>query len=387
MWEDDRDDWRAPPLADLLIRDPSGSRLGGTRLAVDLASTRGRMGRFVVPATSGTVAARSLLAYNRLRPRTVRAARALMASALRVGGTGWLTTPAPITASPDAECLVDALADLLDEPALVIAGTDHGGSGFRTPVLQLFTPAGRPRGYAKLGWDPVTAAMIDTEATALQRAETAGWSTLSVPKLAWHGIWHDLTVLVTEPMPANVRRLRRSELPPIEPLHEIGAMWGPVHRLALTDTVYWAQTRHVASTASDAGQTDLQVAVDAFERDFAGVELRVGAWHGDWVEWNLGRAGDRMLAWDWAYSAPAVPFGFDLLQFFHLRHRNLRGAKPEVALARAAVDAAPGLRALGIDATEQDAVTRLHRIEVAARDARARNARAQRIIPVAESGA
>ena len=81
------------------------------------------------------------------------------------------------------------------------------------------------------------------------------------------------------------------------------------------------------------------------------------------------------MAWDWAYAAADVPIGFDLLQFFHLRHRNLRGVPLETALVHAAIDAAPGLRALGLDADAISAVTALHRIEVGLREERARQER------------
>ena len=105
------------------------------------------------------------------------------------------------------------------------------------------------------------------------------------------------------------------------------------------------------------------------------MELTFGRWHGDWVEWNLAQADGRLFAWDWAYSAPDVPFGFDLLQFFHLRHRVLRDEAPTVALAHAAEDAGPGLRQLGIPADEVGAVVALHHTEVLLREERARMAR------------
>ncbi len=94
------------------------------------------------------------------------------------------------------------------------------------------------------------------------------------------------------------------------------------------------------------------------------------------MEWNLARAGRDLWVWDWAYSAPGVPLGFDLLQFFHLRHRVLREEAPETALAHAATDAEPGLGRLGIPADERRVVVALHHAEVLLREERARQARA-----------
>ena len=71
-----------------------------------------------------------------------------------------------------------------------------------------------------------------------------------------------------------------------------------------------------------------------------------------------------------------MPFGLDLLQFFHLRHLVLREEAPERALAYAAADADPGLARLGIPMDERRAVVALHRAEVLLREERARQARA-----------
>ena len=302
------------------------------RVVADLLSVRGAAGRFLVPGDSRTTAARSLLSYNRLRPLRVRAVRAAMGSTLRLGAGGLISEPRQMVAPPDAPVLLDHLASVLDVPRVVFAATEKGGSGFVTPVLQLFTPDGRNVGFAKIGWDAVTDAMIRTEADALERAARAGWDSVSVPEVVWHGEWEDLSLLVTAPMPRTVRRLRPSELPPISPLLDVALLDGPTQRHRVDMSTYWADARATAAHAIDAGRTELADRLDAVAREHEAVELTFGRWHGDWVEWNLARADGRLFAWDWAYSAPDVPFGFDLLQFFHLRHRVLREAPPAVAL-------------------------------------------------------
>lgn len=379
------DGWAAPPLSELLVRSPSGAalpaapdgrpRAGGDRVVADLLAVRTPSGRFLVPADRPATAARSLLSYNRLRPPKVRAARAAIGWTLRLGGAPLVAEPRRITAGPGTEVLLDHLARVLDEPRVVFAATEQGGSGFLTPVLQLFRPDGTPTGFAKLGWDPVTASMIRTEAAALEQAGAARWRHLRVPDVRWHGHWAGLEVLVTAPMPAGVRRLAPAELPPVEPLHEVAALDGPLVRARVRDARYWSDALSTAGAASRAGRDELAAALDRVATAHGDAELSFGRWHGDWVEWNLAHAGGTLWAWDWAYSAPGVPFGFDLLQFFHLRHRILRGAPPRVALDRAAFDAAPGLTRLGLPADEQRTVVALHRIEVLLREEKARLAR------------
>jgi hypothetical protein len=148
-------------------------------------------------------------------------------------------------------------------------------------------------------------------------------------------------------------------------------------RRRVADAPYWDAARATAALATAAGRPELDGVLDRVEAEFGDVETTFGRWHGDWVEWNLATADHRLWAWDWAYSAPDVPFGFDLLQFFHLRHRVLREEAPELALTHAAADAAPGLRELGIPHDEARAVVALHRVEVLLREERARQARSK----------
>jgi hypothetical protein len=375
------DGWAAPPLSELIVRSRRGAGLHTEsqedgRVVADLLAVRGAAGRFLVPAESPGTAARSLLAYNRLRPARVRTARAAIGWALRLGAGGLLSEPRRIRAGADDPVLLDHLAAVLGEDRVVFAATEKGGSGFVTPVLQLFRPDGTSVGFAKIGWDPVTAGMIRTEADALERAGRARWERVSVPEVRWHGVWEDLDLLVTAPMPTQVRRLRESELPPVEPLADVARLDGPLERRRITDSSYWADATATAALALGCGRHALTDHLEAVETAHGDVEVAFGRWHGDWVEWNLARADGRLWAWDWAYSAPSVPVGFDLLQFFHLRHRVLREEAPAVALAHAAEDARSGLARLGLPEDERRAVVALHHAEVLLREERARQARA-----------
>lgn len=362
MEADTKDPRAAPPLAQLLVRDTDPVRRARPASAVwALAGSR-----FVVP-DDPRLAARALLAYNRLRPPRVRAGRAALATMLRTPARRVLTTHVQLPTGPS---LLDHLAQVLGESRLVFAGSDTGGSGWRTPVLQLFTPDGVPRGYAKIGWDPVTIAMVDTEADALTRAAAAQWRSVRVPRLAWSGRYSDLALLVTEPMPARIRRLRRGEQPAVDALHEVAELHGPRQVNAVRSSRFWAEAMETAANAPhDVGLVPMLDAIDITSGD---VEIPFGSWHGDWVEWNLGATADGIVAWDWAYCAAGVPFGFDVLQFFHLRHRNLHGRPGDEALTRAGVEAAPYLERLGLDADQARATTALHRLEVALRTERAR---------------
>lgn len=370
-----RPDAAAPDLATLVGgAESAGSDPGPPRRTIaEHWALRTGTGTFLVPARGRRVTVRSLLAYNRLRPPRVRAGRALAAGAICMGAGSLLATRRRLVAVDDAPTLLDVLASALDEPHLVFAATEQPGNGFLTPVLQLFTTRGASVGFAKVGWDEVTRDMIDTEAATLRKVADAHWSTVHVPEVAWHGRTHDLAVLITAPMPTRARRLRGAELPPIEPLHEVGRLDGPLRRHRLDASPYWHAVTAAVDAAGQAGlrDDDLVADLEHVAHDHADVELDFGRWHGDWVEWNLARAGRQLYAWDWAYSAPDVPFGFDLLQFFHLRFHNREDLPEPVALDRAATAATPALARLGVDSATRAGVVALHRVEVRLRRLRA----------------
>ncbi|MGZ4713902.1 MAG: hypothetical protein ACXV9S_13120 [Acidimicrobiia bacterium] len=360
-----------PGFQELLVRPASASApTAPTRSVVELLALRGLAGDFVVPAASRRSARAPLRAYNRLRPARVRAARAAIAAAIGLGLGDVVGTRRTITATPGDAVLLDHLATVLDEPDLRLAGTDRPCRDLVTPVLQLFSASGSCVGFAKLGWDPVTAAMVDNEADALRRATRAG-EYVSVPEVRWHGRWYDLAVLVTAPMPRRVHRLGKHAPAPLDPLPEIASVDGPMVRTPLRASGYWISAAATALEAAVAGRPTLADRVEAVEATWGGAELRFGRWHGDWVAWNLAADQGRLHAWDWAYSAPAVPFGYDAVHYSYLPHEVLGGRTRADAVARARVEATPALRALGLDADEADAVLTLHALELERRETRA----------------
>ena len=359
-----------PAFQQLLVHADDRPRpTADRRVVAELLALRGLAGDFVVPA--GRDAWRPLLAYNRLRPARVRIARAGLALAI-AGGLGRLVgEPRTLTARPGDRVLLDYLSTALGEPHLVFAGTDRPCREFVTPVLQLFTVEGRCIGFAKIGWDPVTQRMIDDEADALRRVRAASPSGVRVPDVLWHGYWQGLAVMVTAPMPTDIRRLPRRARVPVDPLAEIAAVDGPVAPTALGTSDYLRDAMETGFAAATVGRRDVLHRAERITADFGELDLTFGRWHGDWVPWNLGRSRDTLFAWDWAYSATAVPLGFDAMHFAAIPAEVLGGASRAEAATHAAEVTEPALRALGLDDDQIRAVVDLHRLELELRDARA----------------
>lgn len=369
-------------LGSLIVRPRAGDDRPTAAHRHDLLAVRGLAGDFVVPAGGGARAARTLRAYNRLRPGRVRVARSVLATAFGLGLGRAVAVPRSIEVPVGHESLLDHLATALGRSELCFAGTARARAGFVTPVLQLFTVDGTCVGFAKIGWDDVTRAMVATEADALERAAVAGLRRVHVPEVLWHGRWHDLAVLVTAPMPAAVRRLATRDRVHAPALGEIAAIDGPVRTTRLCDSSYWRDAARTTGEAAVAGDTALADRFELLDRMHGDVELAFGRWHGDLVPWNLARDGAALHAWDWAYSAPGVPLGFDALHFAYLPTVVLDGTPPDEASTLAAVNVTPVLAALGLDAAQRAAVVALHRLEQDLREARARLTRAAAPLPL-----
>jgi len=217
----------------------------------------------------------------------------------------------------------------------------------------------------------VTQRMIDDEAEALRRVRAAAPAGVKVPELLWHGHWHGLAVMVTAPMPGDVHRLPRRARVPVDPLAEIAAIDGPAAPEQVGGSDYLRAATETGLMAASLGRRHVLHCAEKLDDEFGAVTVTFGRWHGDWVPWNLGRSRGSLFAWDWAYSAPAVPLGFDALHFATIPAQVLRSASRTEAAAYAAKVSAPALRTLGLDSDQVRAVTALHQLELELRDVRA----------------
>ncbi|MDG4798517.1 hypothetical protein [Micromonospora sp. WMMD1082] len=294
--------------------------------------------RFLLPLGSPRVAAAALLAYNALRPPKVRAARALLGVAARAGVVDRapfpvLTVALPRGLDPAEALLADRVAAVLGTPMYAAFGVRPPDPNHK-PTLQLFDRSGVPRGYAKIGWNDATRALVTAEAAAL--GEVAGLAGHpGTPRLLTELTWAGQVVAVVEPLPTRVRgvpaaaapdlgallAVARRGRPPAEPRPLGGSPF--LDRLA-------AQARRAAAT-DPAGQRAV-AAVAALARRHGEVAVEFGHWHGDWVPWNLGRHAGEVIAWDWEHSGADVPVGFDLAHDAFQRAVVLRG-EPVAAAA------------------------------------------------------
>ncbi len=340
----------------------------------------GRGRSFMVSLATARASASALTSYNALRPARRRIARRVLGFGLRTGLAQPLLAhkvEVGIAAGTAAEQLADSLVSehlrgLFNRRVVTAFGGSDGP--YRKPVLQIFGRDGTPLGYAKVGWNDWTRNAVRREATALRLCASRPLR-LGVPALLDHSAWRGLELLVTAPLPRRVRRLREgSPLPEVGLLREISELAKP-HGGELAASPWWLGLRARISgcVADPAARTRLELLADQLERSYGRATLMFGAWHGDFVPWNLARLGNRLYAWDWESSAQDAPVGFDALHFHFQVAFVARRYPLSAAAALADQRARSALAALGVPTDRHQLVATLHLVELFVRHEQARS--------------
>jgi len=356
--------------AEQLVQLPSGP---GRSFLVSLANRRG--------------AASSLTSYNALRSGRRRVLRRALGAALRTGlaqpllrtkidiGVRSAATPEQRAADMLTEHLsrVCAVASPGAVPLVVAIGGGDDGP-YRKPVLQVFSAAGTPLGFVKVGWNDWTRDGVRREAAALRACETRPLG-FDVPKLLGLSGWHGLDLLATAPLPDRVRGLRlAAPLPDASILREIGQLSvggaGP-----LADSLWWhgVRSRIQQNVTDHSSREVLERMAGQLEAGYGDVPLEYGFCHGDFVPWNLARLGERLYIWDWENSEPDAPLGFDAVHYHFQVAFVGRGLPLGEAAEFAARSARPVLRELNVPAAHCGLLAVLHLAELFLRHEEARS--------------
>ena len=344
--------------------------------------------RFYVPITSRRAAAASCLAYNRLRPAKVARRRSMVGWGLRTGllqrmqGTA-MTSGAPsgrfaATGTDPLGPLVDELERRLGRGPLAYATSPRHLDPFWTPTLQLFAEDGRPVAYAKVGWTPLTRRHVTIESDTLALLGARDDHRFRSPDLLDRFDWGDAVVSVAAPMPDGVARVEPTDasMGPViaRALADVAAIDGPptIEPFADSGGAAWADRlvagrAEGASPAVEHGRRRFGEAW-AVARELVGTTpVLLGRWHGDWVPWNLARAGDQLWVWDWEYSGERRPVGLDTYHWHYQQSHIVDGATVPEALTRSRILGAQSLDSSGQRADTEQVLACAHVLELAAR--------------------
>ena len=181
------------------------------------------------------------------------------------------------------------------------------------PVLQVFDLGGRLLGYAKVGHNELTAALVRREADALAvvggrrphaRSGCHGSPPRPVGRPRGPGDRHRWSTEARRSRRLPRRAARR---------HARGRRAWPARTSvdAGTRAASGTALRARASTGcpTEPSGARLAAAADDIERRHGAEPVASGGWHGDWGRWNMGMGDGVLQVWDWERYDPEVPCG------------------------------------------------------------------------------
>ena len=325
-------------------RAPKRSRTSAKRLAPAGERTRAeqrfavvplsRRDSFLVPLDSRAAARRSLTEYAALRSLPKRVVRSVLGAAWTFGlpevflrGRAQLPAGDEHAPRPSPRCARRAGPHLRDRTAArrVLLHT-------RAPAVPARRHAGGVR-QDRLGHRHrrASARRIGGPRARWPRCRPSGCTR---PGCCYAGSWQHLELCVTAPLPTRAKRVPSAHLPPVLALFEVAVLDGPITNSTGARLDVVAGSVRDAATGLEGQARGLGDALDDLESDCGAVELQFGRWHGDWVAWNMAEAPDGLYVWDWEYSRPDRPFGFDLLHFFFQDAFVARSQPADVRLRR-----------------------------------------------------
>lgn len=266
--------------------------------------------------------------------------------------------------------LLSELAARLDAPTLVAIHPVRRVTPNAKPTLRLFDRDGEALGHAKIGWSVPTRRLVQREVAALDAVD-GQVGAMTVPRTIVSGHWSsrdglEFEYVVTTALPPGLGPWRNTPETDADLLLAIAGT-GKVTSGSLATSSYADDLSGRLASARSAQPEEVEALSSWWdhlrERDD---QLGFGRWHGDWVAWNLASTSSGGAVWDWEYSAPAAPVGFDLCHW-HFQ-TSLAAADGTLDSAAAELHTRIGaLGALGVEPEAAGLVEELYMLEMLVR--------------------
>ena len=298
------------------------------------------------------------------RTRT-RLARSVLAVAARTGALtrvpGMRLT---VSSEPGAGNVEEPLRALLGRDDLRITMPVGPPRANRKPVLQICDGAGEVLGFAKVGHNELTSALVTAEAQTLRDLGERRFAHLQVPRVLGTASWQGGPVLVLSALQLDQPRLRgdAAKRRLLEVIDEVA------HEGGVTTAAWGSATLRdrLVDALDGCGDVATELGAAVAEIDPA-TELRIGSWHGDLNPGNIALVDGRCPVWDWERFGTDVPVGFDLLHHDLHRAITVEGIAPGEA-ALDLLEQAPGLLAhWDLDPRTARTVARIYLVTLAQR--------------------
>lgn len=278
-----------------------------------------------------------------------------------------IDVPADLPSEDLADLLPDRrLARTLGWREVVVSVSFGSPRPSRKPVLQLAIPGSGVVAFAKVGWNPLTSALVRNEADVLRRLGHVRPRSFLAPQPIHEERWNGQEIVVTTALPGTLlRRGALHEWPDPEVAFEIARLGGGFASMPLTETPMW---RDLLGRMRSLATTTLHGLLADLEPVLTRIEAPVGWWHGDWGPWNLAQLRDgRLAVWDWERCRSGVPLGADAAHFAVQVGLRRAGGEGSAACRYALDRLLAYLPRLGVSPEKTPGILALYLIELATR--------------------
>ena len=232
----------------------------------------------------------------------------------------------------------------------------------RALVLLPFDRDGRLLGVVKIARGETARRVLRQEHDALVRANDHAVPGLQVPAPLAHVETGDLGYFVMSPLTSDeVGRPRPVPVRQMLALADVGR--GPWRPMRSTRAAERLRCR-VAALRDPAHRDWTGAALDALLEELGDVEVPQGAWHGDWVPWNMAREGDEIQLWDWEHFDREALRGWDHVHYLAQDLRTRSGTTRAVEDAWLAEAEQALAEDWGLEAPQRRAVLRSYLLEI-----------------------
>jgi hypothetical protein len=281
-----------------------------------------------------------------------------------------VSAPAGNGAAPST--LVDRFSELFGRSDLHLAVIIGSRRPNRKPVIKILDGDGSLLGFAKVGWNDVTRALVRNEGEVLASIAERTRS-FRVPELVDHGAFGDVELLVMRPIP-GAASFGASQAFPVEAAREIATLW-PRRDEPLGTSAYRADLVERIAAFGDAPVASVaREAIDRLVARYGERPLAFGGWHGDFTPWNVTHGGAVLAIWDWERSGAIVPIGMDAARFDLDVRMKVKRQSPADAIAASVLSLGPTLEAMDASPGSATLVVTLHALEMVLRFEEARTA-------------
>jgi len=320
----------------------------------------------VLPRRPRRVTAAGIRRYKTSAGFSTRAKLGVLALAARTGATD-LLAPRIMVTQPDGEAatIVGHLSTALGQP-VHIALYIGVSRAVEKPVLQLLGDTGEAIGFAKVGVNDLTRALVRGEAETLRRLGSARTTTVVTPRLLHAELWNGLEVMVQEALSGDSKGFPNPAVLAAA-TNEVADVAGRTRR-PLADSSYLVGLRgRIDDLPSTPWRELVSGTLHHCVEQAAMADVSFGSWHGDWAPWNMASAGRRLVTWDWEHFGDDVPVGFDAVHFNVQDRLVTAGDSAAHAVADTSARARAILTPMGVSGDQADLVLTLYLIEIVTR--------------------